>query len=107
MTIAPILALDVDGVLVEGHPRYRWDAQIEEDLGIERNRLQNEFFYPYWRDIVLGHQPVEIQLKAFLDDHPSKVSVQEFCPTGIATMLTFEKTLLTPRSGGRNVMGVS
>jgi len=78
MTPPPILALDVDGVLVEGLPRYRWDAQIEVDLGIAPNRLQKEFFQPHWRDIVLGYAPVEIHLKTFLEEYPSKVSVQEF-----------------------------
>jgi putative hydrolase of the HAD superfamily len=54
----PIKALmvDVDGVLVDGRPEdgRRWDTSIEEDLGFTSDALQEQFFAPYWEDIVLG-----------------------------------------------------
>ncbi|MFT7306122.1 MAG: hypothetical protein ACI9P7_001386 [Candidatus Azotimanducaceae bacterium] len=64
-----------------------WDAQIEENLRNELSRRQNEFFRPHSRDIMLDHHPVEVQLKAFLDDYPVRSPSRNFCPTGIATMI--------------------
>src|SRR5215208_3409080 len=48
--------VDVDGVLVDGRPEdaRRWDTSIEEDLGFTSDALQEQFFAPYWEDIVLG-----------------------------------------------------
>jgi putative hydrolase of the HAD superfamily len=50
-----ILVLDVDGVVVLGHPQGgRWDKHLARDLGIAPEALQSRFFVPHWRSIVLG-----------------------------------------------------
>lgn len=77
-TRPPILALDVDGVLIEGFPRYRWDENLEANLGIESSRMQTEFFTPHWADIMLGRKPVEPVLASFLEKYPSSVNVETF-----------------------------
>lgn len=48
--------VDVDGVLVDGRPEdgRHWHTSIEEDFGIASDRLQAEFFAPYWESIVVG-----------------------------------------------------
>ena len=76
MTLPPVLALDVDGVLIEGFPRYRWDENLEANLGIESARMQTEFFEPHWHDIMLGRKPVEPALATFLKNYPSRVDVK-------------------------------
>jgi putative hydrolase of the HAD superfamily len=48
--------VDVDGVLVDERPEdgRHWHASIEEDLGFTSGALQEQFFAPYWENIVLG-----------------------------------------------------
>jgi putative hydrolase of the HAD superfamily len=50
------LVLDVDGVLVDGRPEdgRHWQTSIADDLGIDTATLHEQFFVPYWEDIVLG-----------------------------------------------------
>ena len=74
----PILALDVDGVIINGFPRNRWDATLEADLGINPARLTDEFFTPHWDEIMRGAKPVEPPLTAFLADYGSAVTTEEF-----------------------------
>jgi putative hydrolase of the HAD superfamily len=53
--IMTILALDVDGVVVLGHPAGgRWDKHLFRDLGIAPQVLQEHFFRARWHDIALG-----------------------------------------------------
>jgi putative hydrolase of the HAD superfamily len=50
-----VLVLDVDGVVVLGHPDGgRWDRSLERDLGIAPESLQEKFFRRHWRDIATG-----------------------------------------------------
>jgi putative hydrolase of the HAD superfamily len=50
-----ILVLDVDGVVVLGHPAGgRWDRHLFADLGIDPQDLQDHFFRAHWADIALG-----------------------------------------------------
>ena len=48
--------IDVDGVLIDGRPEdgRHWQSSIEEDLGFSSATLHQQFFAPYWEDIVLG-----------------------------------------------------
>lgn len=56
MATTKALMVDVDGVLVDGRPEdgRHWHTSIEEDLGFTSHALQEQFFAPYWEDIVLG-----------------------------------------------------
>ena len=50
-----VLVLDLDGVVVRGHPEGgRWDKHIERDLGLKPDILQNRFFRPHFQKIVTG-----------------------------------------------------
>ena len=55
MAIKALMA-DVDGVLVDGRPEdgRPWHTSVEQDLGFTSDTLHEEFFAPYWEDIVLG-----------------------------------------------------
>ncbi len=50
------LMVDVDGVLVDGRPEdgRPWQTSLAEDFGFGSATLHQEFFAPYWEDIVLG-----------------------------------------------------
>jgi putative hydrolase of the HAD superfamily len=50
-----ILVLDLDGVVVLGHPEGgRWDKHLKHDFGIDPELLQARFFKPHFRCAVLG-----------------------------------------------------
>lgn len=78
MSQPPALILDVDGVIIEGFPRKRWDAELEADLGVRPKVLQQQFFKPHWKDVLIGRMPVEQPLQAFLDNHQIDISVADF-----------------------------
>lgn len=53
--LSSLLVLDLDGVVVCGHPEGgRWDKHLERDLGISPAALQQRFFTPHWSRIVTG-----------------------------------------------------
>jgi putative hydrolase of the HAD superfamily len=50
-----VLVLDVDGVVVLGHPEGgRWDKNLLRDIGVAPERLQERFFRPHWHSIATG-----------------------------------------------------
>jgi len=60
------LMVDVDGVIVvHPHPS-GWAYKIEEDLGLSRNLLQQEFFDKHWPDILLGRARLHDRLAPVL-----------------------------------------
>ncbi len=63
-----VLALDVDGVLLDAKRRGlgHWQAGLFDRFGIRPEQLQTEFFAPYWRNIVTGQRPIEPDLRAAL-----------------------------------------
>jgi len=50
-----VLVLDLDGVVVTGHSDGgRWDRFLERDLKLRPELLDERFFRPHWRSIMLG-----------------------------------------------------
>lgn len=50
-----VLVLDLDGVVVLGHPEGgRWDKHLARDLGMKAEHVQQRFFKPHFRRAVLG-----------------------------------------------------
>lgn len=76
--LAPILALDVDGVIIHGFPRLRWDETLEADLGIDPVRMQEEFFNPHWHQVMRGVMPVEPPLTEFLKAYGTSITTEKF-----------------------------
>lgn len=70
----PILALDVDGVLIDG---IRWDTNLEQDLGINPGRLQREFFNRAWHQVIRGKIAIQEPLVNFLAAYPSPLSAEQ------------------------------
>jgi putative hydrolase of the HAD superfamily len=73
----PILALDVDGVIIEGFTRNRWDETIKNDLGISRGDLAEAFFKPHWHDIMLGRRHMMPVLAEALLEIGSQLPAQD------------------------------
>lgn len=78
----PIKALmvDVDGVLVDGRPEdgRHWHTSVEEDLGFTSDALHEQFFAPYWENIVLGRAGLMEHLMPALQKIAPHVSPAEF-----------------------------
>lgn len=68
MSLIRALMIDVEGVLVCGRPSdgRPWASTIEDDLGLSVAALQQEFFSPYWNEIVLGRAAPVDHLKPVL-----------------------------------------
>lgn len=50
-----VLVLDLDGVVVRGHPEGgRWDKNLERDLRIDAAAVQEKFFRPHFQKIAIG-----------------------------------------------------
>lgn len=60
-----VLVLDLDGVVVHGHPEGgRWDKDIARDFGLEPRLLQTRFFQQHWSRIEIGEADLYTVLEA-------------------------------------------
>lgn len=74
-----VLVLDVDGVVVLGHPEGgRWDQHLVRDLGLVPEKLQERFFRPFWRAIVLGQSEMLQVLDSVWPAMECETSSREF-----------------------------
>ena len=74
------LMVDVDGVLVDGRPEdgRHWQTSLEEDLGFTADTLREQFFAPYWENIVLGRAGLMEHLQTALQKIAPHVSPAKF-----------------------------
>jgi putative hydrolase of the HAD superfamily len=72
--------VDVDGVLIDGRPEdgRHWHTSVEEDLGFTSTTLHEQFFAPYWENIVLGRAGLMEHLMTALQKIAPHVSPAEF-----------------------------
>jgi putative hydrolase of the HAD superfamily len=72
--------VDVDGVLVDGRPEdgRHWQTALEADLGFTSTALHEQFFHPYWEDIVLGRTGLMESLTTALQKIAPRVSPAKF-----------------------------
>lgn len=65
-----VLALDVDGVLLDPHRGGRgpWTQALAEDCGVDAAQLQPAFFRRGWRDILTGKIDIEGALAAAIEE---------------------------------------
>ena len=72
--------VDVDGVLVDGRPEdgRPWQTSIEEDLGFASETLHQQFFAPYWENIILGRAELMEDLTTALPKFAPHVTPAKF-----------------------------
>ncbi len=72
--------VDVDGVLVDGRPEdgLHWQTSLEQDLGFTSDTLHEQFFAPYWENIVTGRAGLMEHLSAALQKIAPNVSPATF-----------------------------
>lgn len=74
------LMVDVDGVLIDGRPQdgKHWATGLEDDLGIQSDILQREFFQVHWEDIVVGRATLKERLIPALKKIAPAVTADRF-----------------------------
>lgn len=89
------LMVDVDGVLVRGRADgRRWSATIEADLGVTEAGLKQEFFTPYWDDIVTGKRGLVEALTPVLKKIARHLSHQDLIDYWFAHDARLDQTLI-------------
>jgi putative hydrolase of the HAD superfamily len=65
-----VLALDVDGVLLDPQRagRGRWQEVLREEYGLDPAHLDEHFFQRSWSQIIVGHEPIEPTLARALTE---------------------------------------
>lgn len=88
--------LDVDGVVVTGHPHdgRSWAADIEQDLGITPQDLQQHFFIPHWKAIVVGEKRLDTVLEDCLPRLAPDLTPQDFMAYWFARDARLEEDVL-------------
>jgi putative hydrolase of the HAD superfamily len=74
-----ILALDVDGVLLdpERHGAGNWSNELEARFGLTRPQLRETFFTRSWDDVINGRRPIESALAEALQSIDNDASVDD------------------------------
>lgn len=73
------LMIDVDGVVVRGRPDdgRPWSSRLNADLGLSAEELQQEFFRPYWDNIVTGKTSLHDCLRPVLERIAPQLSCED------------------------------
>ena len=98
-----ILVLDLDGVVQTGHPEGgRWDKHLERDLGIASTALQERFFKPHWRAIMLGEMDLFEALNICWPQLNCNAEPNEFVEYWFSRDCTFDPAVLHAVEEWRN-----
>lgn len=94
------LMVDVDGVVVVSPPG-GWAATLEADLGLPPSVLQQHFFAPHWRDVVLGRAALHERLAPVLAVHAPHVRSEDLTAYWFARDAVLDHALLADLAGLR------
>jgi putative hydrolase of the HAD superfamily len=74
-----VLALDVDGVLLDptGGGRGGWQQVLEERYAVDAGRLRSAFFERTWPEVIVGRRPVEPALAAAIGELGWPMTVED------------------------------
>lgn len=86
--------VDVDGVLIRQPPGHVWYAKLQEDLGIEPDDLQREFFDVHFEDVVTGRADLLERLEPVLAEIAPQVSCGDFIEYWFASDAELDRNLL-------------
>ncbi|MGB5949085.1 MAG: HAD-IA family hydrolase [Parvibaculum sp.] len=73
------LMIDVDGVVIRGRPKdgRPWSSRLADDLGLDAEELQREFFRPHWDAVVTGKSTLHDRLAPVLARIASGLSCED------------------------------
>lgn len=91
-----VLALDVDGVLLDADRggRGRWNGEVEAHFGISPSDLRSAFFQRSWPAVIVGEQSVEDALQDAITRNAWPFGVDEFLQFWFATDYVPETTTI-------------
>ena len=97
----PILALDVDGVLLDPARAGRgsWQEALREHYGVDPSRLDAVFFQRSWSAVVVGREPVEAALARALAELDWDIDVEALLQTWSATDLEIDHDVVRAVDG--------
>lgn len=90
------LMVDVDGVLVRGRPQdaQHWSSSLEVDLGLSPMTLHENFFAPYWSDVITGKQGLVERLTPVLQKVAPHLSAQDLIDYWFANDAQLDQALI-------------
>lgn len=75
MTSSPVLALDLDGVVLAPQA---WDAKLREDWGIDPEEMGRTFFEGAFQEVLRGRLDLQVALHEYLDSKGQADRLGEF-----------------------------
>src|SRR5262245_16448551 len=94
MSSAPVLVLDIDGVvsLAQSGGPQPWYATLKQDLGLDYEEIEREFFHGAFDEVLRGHLDLHVALHGYLDSKGIAARREEF------VAYWFEKDAVIDRS---------
>jgi putative hydrolase of the HAD superfamily len=109
MSSAPVLVLDIDGVvsLAQSGGPQPWHATLKQDLGLDYEEIDREFFRGAFDEVLRGHLDLHVALHGYLDSKGIADRREEFVAYWFAKDAVIDRAVLAEadawrkRTGGR------
>jgi putative hydrolase of the HAD superfamily len=100
-----VLVLDLDGVVIGGPQR--WSAALKEDLGLDYDEIQRDFFAKDWAEVVRGRLDLFVALHEYFGSTGRTDMIEKFVSYWFEHDAVIDRALLADvaawrlRTGGR------
>src|SRR5216683_643899 len=109
MSSAPVLVLDIDGVVSLAQPGSAepWYATLKQDLGLDYAEIEREFFHGAFDEVLRGRLDLHVALHGYLDSKGMADLREEFIAYWFAKDAVIDRAVLAQadawrqRTGGR------
>jgi putative hydrolase of the HAD superfamily len=109
MSSAPVLVLDIDGVVSLAQPGSAepWYATLKQDLGLDYEEIERDFFQREFLDVLRGRLDLYVALHGYLDSRGIADRMEEFVAYWFAKDAVIDRAVLDQadawrrRTGGR------
>ena len=109
MSSAPVLVLDIDGVVSLAQPGSAtpWYATLKQDLGFDYAEIEREFFHGTFEEVLRGRLDLHVALHGYLDSKGMADRREEFIAYWFEKDAVIDRAVLAEadawrqRTGGR------
>jgi len=109
MSSAPVLAVDIDGVVSLAQPGSAepWYATLKQDLGFDYEELERDFFQAEFLQVLQGRLDLYVALHNYLEPRGQSDRMEEFVAYWFEKDAVIDRTVLAAadawrkRTGGR------
>jgi len=109
MSSAPVLVLDIDGVVSLAQPGSAepWYATLKQDLGLDYAEIEREFFHGAFDEVLRGRLDLHVALHGYLDSKGIADRREEFIAYWFEKDAVIDRAVLAEadawrkRTGGR------